>query len=70
MCNTCSPMTFKAQWSLPHSLDSEIRFGKIININLKERESEMGSEKEREANEEEPLREGERERREVNDRER
>lgn len=48
-------MTFRTHRSLPRSMDSAIRFGKIININLKE-QRQRGGGKEREA-----------ERKEVND---
>lgn len=51
VCGTCSPMTFRTHRSLPRSMDSAIRFGKIININLKEQRQRGGKEREAERKE-------------------
>lgn len=44
VCDTCKRPSRPGR--LPRSLDSEIRFGESININLKERESEIERERE------------------------
>lgn len=44
-------MTFRTHRSLPRSMDSAIRFGKIININLKEQRQRGGKEREAERKE-------------------